>query len=499
MTTKFFEATAGRRNLAVGEDHEVHVTFTFNSPAMDEKERAPLDIAVAMDISTSMGGPKIENAKQSLLKLVEHLKPGDRLALVVFSSFVETIFEQALMTTENKAKARDAINRLGPTGCTNLSGGLFKALDWLKESKALKGGLRRCMIFTDGQANEGIRDPDQLAKAALEYRNGIGISSFGYGRDAQEKLLEAISQDGDYYYIDTPDKILTAFGTELGGLISTYAQNVRMTLTPGKDVKIGSVLNDLNVIEKDDGTVLVECDDLLAEQEYVVVVKLDVSKRDKTFPRGVSLVKAKVSYVDLVEAKSKTVEASVKVKFVKAGKEDTEVDTKVREEVALQNIVVAQAQALRMADAGNLEGARVVLRNASMDASEIGSARGVGFGDMVLGLVDEHFATADAYVMGGSSATRAVQKSVSRRRSYTGDLAGGVDFGTKAVSDMAGAFEDKNSVVTQSPPASDLAGSNIIVDPGAVQDLSGIKELLNSSTSSSKSGGPGKSRSGSSR
>lgn len=493
MTTNFFVATPGRKNLLVGQSHEVYATFTFNTPAMDEAKRAPLDIAVAMDVSGSMHGDKIENAQRSLLKLVEHLRATDRLTIVTFTGHVETVVEPMLMTAGNKGKAQDAINRMRALSSTNLSGGLFQALDHLKNAKPIPGSVRRCMVFTDGMANGGIIDPDRLAVAALEYREGIGISSFGYGSRLDEKLLEGISQDGDFYAIDTPDKILTAFGTELGGLISTYAQNVRMALTPAKGVKILEVLNDLTVKEKDDGSVMVECDDLLAEQEYTVVVKLQLDKRDKTFPRGITLVKAKVGYVDMTTTKHKTVEASLKAKFVVAGKEDKEPSKTVLEEVALQNIVKAQAEAIRMADAGDLRGAQQVLYLSAAMSHDLGTEKSIGYSNLVRGLADDNFGSEQRYRMGGSSEARHVKKAVKRRRKVGKNVKGAENFGTRAQSSMADDFEGKGP--TKQDLLDRLGAAKAVPDPARPITSELGPEAAPPQTSSS---GPGKSRSSSS-
>jgi len=454
MTTKnILIGLPAREKLAVGQDNEIYATFTFNPPAMEESERAVLDIAVATDVSGSMGGNKMEAVKQSLLKLVEHLKPTDRLALVTFTTHVETIFEPMLMTADNKAKAQRAIQNLRAQSMTNLSGGLFKALDYLKESDPIEGAVRRCLLFTDGIANEGISDPEKLAPAALEYRCGVGISTFGYGRDHHEKLLEAISQDGDFYFIDNPDKILTAFGAELGGLISTYAQNVVLTLTPGDGVKIAEVLNDLNV-KDENGKVTIECDDLLAEQEYAVALRLDVEKRDNAHPRGVNLVKAEASYFDVSESKKVTIKGVLKAQFVAAGKETTKDNEAVMDVVALQKAVAAQAKAIKLADQGNYAGARQILVSSAGMLRGMDNARAMDFALVNDGLAEENF-TEESYRSGGSSEVRSMNKGLRRRRSTAVRSKGGVDLGglygaNKTQKDTVEQFEAQKEPVPQS-------------------------------------------------
>jgi Ca-activated chloride channel homolog len=459
-----------RERVLVGQDHAFHTNITLNPPAMAGSERAPLDIAVALDVSGSMSGSKIKVAKQSLLKLVEHLRAEDSLAVVLFTDWVETLIPPTKMTMGNKEKARKALHSVRSHSSTNLSGGLFKALDHLKESASTeKGCVRRCLIFTDGQANQGIRDPHQLASAALEYRDGIGISAFGYGNDHDPVLLEKISQDGEFYYIDTPDKILTAFGAELGGLVSTFAQNVRLTLTPADGVEIVEVMNDLTVRE-DGSSVVVDCDDLLAEQEYSVVLEVKVAKRDNTHPRGVSLIKATVSYFDVGANKKETQTASLKVRFVNAGKEDTKDDERVVNARALQMSVQAQAEALKLADCGDYVGSQQILYAASEDL------RGIGFGDAVQPLIEvnealakENF-TAEAYLVGGSGQARSLRKGLSRRRMSSVKAKGGV-----AMGNLYGETKDQVALA-QDFEESDAAGDLDVVEEKSASQGSSVSK-----------------------
>jgi Ca-activated chloride channel homolog len=53
----------------------------------------------------------------------------------------------------------------------------------------------------------------------------------GVGTGFDEELMEAISEHGggNFYYIDTPDRIPSIFQEELQGLLSVVAQNIKLT------------------------------------------------------------------------------------------------------------------------------------------------------------------------------------------------------------------------------------------------------------------------------
>lgn len=460
-----FHCTPARKNLNHQTENEVYAIFSFKPPAIEGASRAPIDVTVAMDVSGSMGGQKIEMAKASLAKLVEHLTDRDRLGIVAFSTEVEVVLKPTRMDPAGKRDAQHRIGGMRALSSTNLSGGVLQALALLKEGGAGKDTVRRCLTFTDGRANVGIRNADELAATVLEFRDRIGISAFGYGIDHDPVLLNRLSQDGGFYYIDNPDKILTAFGQELGGLISTYAQNVELRLKPAEGVEVIEVLNDLTVTNED-GTAVIRCDDLLAEQPYHVIVKLKIGKRDNVFPRDVSIVHATTKFFDLVAKKPAEETAALKVRFVKPGEEDTKDATEVAEEVALQMIGKAAREADKLAAAGDLRGAQDVFVAAAAYSGDIGNERGDALGLMARGLQVEAFGNAEKYRLGGSHTANAVAKGITRRRAAGLDNVGGVNFdamyGSKSQAESAKAFEDaKNAgpnppdpagVGTQTPP-----------------------------------------------
>lgn len=462
MSTLFTCALA-RQKINHQTDGEYYAVLTFNPPAMTGAERAPIDVTVAMDVSGSMGGGKLDSAKKSLLKLVEHLTDKDRLGVVAFESSVEVVFNPLSMTAANKKEASQKIKGMRTLGGTNLSGGVLQALSLLKDNPSGKETVRRALAFTDGQANEGVSNADALCALVSEHRARIPVSTFGYGNDHDPVLLGKLAQDGSFYFIDTPDKILTAFGQELGGLISTYAQNVEVRLEPAEGVEILEVLNDLTVT-KDGDAAVIRCDDLLAEQPYNVVVKLKVGKRDNAFPRDTTLVRAKAKFFDLVAKKQVEEPGTIKVRFVKPGEEDTKDNESLSEHIALQLLGQSAREAEKKAQAGDFMGARAVL----MLVREYSCTSGVNIAADILnmadGLANEAYGSQALYANGGSHTSNAVSKGISRQRAaMAGGKVGGVDFdakyGTKAQANVAKDFEAAPKVVTDVPVKPTTSGS----------------------------------------
>lgn len=449
--------------LRFDEEHEIYVDAVITAPPITNKvARAPLVISVAMDVSGSMSGRKIQMARDSLTKLVEHCLPGDRVGIVAFTDHVDPVLGLTEMDTAGKAAALKAIQSLHAQNSTNLSGGVLQSLKQINDYDHPKGAVRRCLVFTDGIANAGITDPEKLAEAVMEMRGTVGISTFGYGRNHNSVLLEKIAQDGDFYYIDTPDKILTAFGAEMGGLLSTYAQTVELRITPSDGVEIVRVLNDLSV-KDDNGTAVITCDDILAEQDYHVVIQIKTSTRNKALPRRTSILKGSISYYNVVDKGPGKATGNLKVHFCKAGDESTEDNTAVMEEVAYQLIAAGQAEAIRLADAGDMDGARGVLIAAAAFSADIGTSKSQALAGATNKLVEDNYRSQAFYASTGSHGARAMSKGITRRRvSHTSapDLAD--HFGTKAVGDTEAAFGNQEPVpapdqtVAPGPKRSDI-------------------------------------------
>lgn len=250
--------------------NDAHVVVSLKAPKIDWQSKRPaVCVMPVIDISGSMRGAKLEYAKQSVMKLIDHLQPGDYCGIVAFESSVHVVSPPVEMTQARKDELKALVGKLQTIGGTNFSGGLLQGLEFLNEGDMPSGMLFRIIMFTDGCANEGVatKGPD-IVKLLTANLGRSTVSAFGYGPDADQELLADVAKagNGNYAFIRNPEEALSAFAKELGGLLSTFAQNLVIEVAPHKGHSIEEVLSDVTVEEKDE-KVLIKLPDILSEEE----------------------------------------------------------------------------------------------------------------------------------------------------------------------------------------------------------------------------------------
>ena len=224
----------------------MHVLIRIHAPSLPHNPtRVPLNLALVLDRSGSMGGAKLEYAKAAAKYVMERLQKEDRVSLVTFDDRVEIPLPNSAAHNLNLTKVLNAIE---DRGSTNLHGG------WLEggtqvASKLQPGALNRVLLLSDGMANVGITNTDSIATDVRGLASrGISTSTFGVGRDFDEDMMQSLAQagDGNYYFIEHPNDLPRIFAAELTGLNNTFARTVSLGLETDNGVKVLDVLNDLS-------------------------------------------------------------------------------------------------------------------------------------------------------------------------------------------------------------------------------------------------------------
>ena len=136
--------------------------ITLSPPAIAPRA-TPRDVTLVLDVSGSMSGKKIEQAREAGKQLLSTLTPRDRFRLIDFASDVRTFRDEPVFATrENIAAAERYLDRLRAEGSTNISGALEEALS----VPADNGRLPLVLFVTDGEPTVGERDPERIAQQA---------------------------------------------------------------------------------------------------------------------------------------------------------------------------------------------------------------------------------------------------------------------------------------------------------------------------------------------
>lgn len=334
----------------------VRIRFTA-SDAPRQRERLPIDVALVIDKSGSMGGGKLELAKLAARQAVDLLGPRDHVALVAYDTEVELLASGALLDLHHKRRLLSAIDRLDTGSSTNLSGGWLTGCEEVARAERANT-VARTLLLSDGLANAGITDVGALQTHAGELRaRGVATSTFGIGRDFDERLMEGMARagGGNFYYLERPEQIADFLMSELGEALEVVARDASVVVEADPGLIIHSL--DGRRVTRHGRTVEVALDDLVSRQQVDVVLRV-------TFPRGAMGASSGIS-VSLTDRDGTLQVRAERIEWEYADHpandaqvRDQSVDLAVAQRYAAQ----AREEAAELNRIGELEKARGVLR-----------------------------------------------------------------------------------------------------------------------------------------
>ncbi len=245
MTTPTMIITARRPALLAGHDNELDVLVRVQAPDAPAERplRNALHLALVIDRSGSMSGQPLDEAKRCAEFVLDGLQATDRLSVVAYDDNAETLIPAVPL--HDKEAVRQAIRRIDDQGCTNLHGGWLQGAETLAPHTTEKV-TSRVILLSDGCANRGLVDPDQIyAQCADLARAGVTTSTYGLGRSFNEELMIGMAQHGhgSSYYGQTADDLMDPFREEFELLNAMCARRLRLEIAPAAGVK-AKMLND---------------------------------------------------------------------------------------------------------------------------------------------------------------------------------------------------------------------------------------------------------------
>ncbi len=149
------------------------------------------DITFILDVSGSMSGEKLEQAKKALLYCVNNLNVNDHFNIIKFSTEAFSLFESLEKADkQNINEAKRFIDDLKAIGGTNIEEAFSLAFKNYKESNR----PHFIVFLTDGKPTIGEMNDEKLVKRILNTnKNNSRIFTFGIGDEINTHLLDKLT------------------------------------------------------------------------------------------------------------------------------------------------------------------------------------------------------------------------------------------------------------------------------------------------------------------
>jgi len=334
------------------------------------EERPPLTLALVIDRSGSMQGGKLDTAKRAALAVVERLDERDRAAVVVYDDRVDVLQPAAPVDAALKARVRSSLAEIQARASTALHEGWLTGCHAIAADERDRGrrGVARCLLLTDGLANVGLTDPEQIAAevAGVRERTGIGTSTFGIGADYAEGLLApmAVAGGGQFHHLRESAEIATAFAGELGEAMRVVATQAQLEIEA--DPRVGAdVVSQFWVAARPERgkPLAVALGDLAAGDERHVLVRLTLPAQEPGQEQ--QTIRVRLRWLDDGRPRAT---AWLELGFQYASQaacDDEPVDPEVARWIGVQEAERGRHAAVERSRRGDLAGARQVLHGAA--------------------------------------------------------------------------------------------------------------------------------------
>lgn len=208
-----YRATVGYEETDVRPDRDFQLVYTFGreevgmsllsyrrppddgfflllvAPPLVAERVQPKDVLLVLDVSGSMKGEKLQQAKGALEYVLDHLNPQDRFNVIAFSTGVRS-YARGMQPLSEAPGAREWVRSLRATGGTDIHSALLEAL-----AQADRERPTVLIFLTDGQPTEGVVEVDRILGAVERAApSNVRLFPFGVGDDVNTVLLDTLAQ-----------------------------------------------------------------------------------------------------------------------------------------------------------------------------------------------------------------------------------------------------------------------------------------------------------------
>lgn len=197
-------------------------------PVEPVQPRPKRQITYIIDVSGSMDGPSIRQAKRALVMALGDLGPDDLFNVIAFNDGYWTVFPNAVSADARAIDAaKAAVSGLSAGGGTEMMPPLIEALT---EPEA-EGHLRQIVFITDG----AIGYEDRIAATIKKLAGNARFFAIGIGSAPNAHLMRhiAMAGRGSYTFIDDVDRVEQELATVFKKMTSPVLTDLELVLPAG--------------------------------------------------------------------------------------------------------------------------------------------------------------------------------------------------------------------------------------------------------------------------
>ncbi len=205
-------------------------------PTVQPGARMPVEMLYMIDVSGSMEGTSIQQARGALLQALDRLQPGDRFGVLAFSSgYGEFSPEPLPATAENLSAARRYVKALQAGGGTEM----LPALQHLMRKPVSPEYVRHIILLTDGD----LGNEDQIFSAMRSDLGNARLYTIAIGSAPNLFLATKMAEfgRGTFTHIADISEIEQQMSRLFSSIESPVLTDVKLTFT---GVEAGEVYPD---------------------------------------------------------------------------------------------------------------------------------------------------------------------------------------------------------------------------------------------------------------
>ena len=354
------------------------LSLDLKAIATRKEQNLPLNLCLVLDRSGSMAGKPLETVQGAAIGIIEKLKMGDRISVVAFDHRPKVIVPN--QEVKDIAQIKHQIRTMVADGGTSINEGMRLGIKEVALGR--KNCVSRIFLLTDGENEHGDnRRCLKLAQLASEYN--ITIDTLGFGEHWNQDVLEQISDSagGTLAYIEHPEAALREFEKLFNRAQSIGLTNAHLTVELMPKVRLAEVKPVAQVapetielpIRLEGNYFTVRLGDLMTDRERVVLVNLYINQ----LPPGKHKIAAvQVCYDDPALGKENLQSDILAIEVESQEQYQPLIDRSVQKSI----LTLAKYRQTQIAEtklqAGDLDGAAIMLKTAAKTALQLGDQQG---------------------------------------------------------------------------------------------------------------------------